>query len=42
MVDPKNFDDQSFVDVKSDVCTIPPNSFILLELLNILEYLEKY
>ena len=29
MVDPKNFDDQSFVDIKSDVCTIPPNSFAL-------------
>ena len=29
MVDPKNLDDQSFVDIKSDVCTIPPNSFAL-------------
>ena len=29
MVDPKNFDDQSFVDIKSDVCTIPPHSFAL-------------
>ena len=29
MVDPKNFDDKSFVDIKSDVCTIPPNSFAL-------------
>ena len=29
MVDPKNFDDQRFVDIKSDVCTIPPNSFAL-------------
>ena len=28
-VDPKAFDDQSFVDVKSDVCIIPPNSFVL-------------
>jgi len=28
-VDPKNFDDKSFVDVKSDVCIIPPNSFAL-------------
>ena len=28
-VDPKAFDDQSFVDVKSDVCIIPPNSFAL-------------
>ncbi len=29
MVDPKNFDDNSFVNIKSDVCTIPPNSFAL-------------
>ena len=27
IVDPKNFDDQSFVDLTSDVCIIPPNSF---------------
>lgn len=29
VVDPKNFDEQSFVDIKSDVCIIPPNSFAL-------------
>ncbi len=29
IVDPKNFDDESFVDVESDVCIIPPNSFAL-------------
>lgn len=29
IVDPKNFDDNSFVDIKSDVCIIPPNSFAL-------------
>src|SRR3954471_194029 len=29
IVDPKNFDEKSFVDVKSDVCVIPPNSFAL-------------
>ena len=29
VVDPKNFDASSFVDVKSDVCIIPPNSFAL-------------
>ena len=29
VVDPKNFDESSFVDVKSDVCIIPPNSFAL-------------
>ncbi|OGQ14498.1 MAG: dCTP deaminase [Deltaproteobacteria bacterium RIFCSPHIGHO2_02_FULL_40_11] len=29
IVDPKNFDDKAFVDVKADVCIIPPNSFAL-------------
>jgi len=29
IVDPKNFDAGSFVDVHSDVCIIPPNSFAL-------------
>jgi dCTP deaminase len=29
MVDPKNFSSQSFVDRKTDVCVIPPNSFVL-------------
>ena len=29
IVDPKDFDDDSFVDVESDVCIIPPNSFAL-------------
>lgn len=29
VVDPKNFDDQSFVNLKSNVCIIPPNSFAL-------------
>lgn len=29
IVDPKNFDDKSFVDVKADSCIIPPNSFAL-------------
>lgn len=29
IVDPKDFDANSFVDVKSDVCIIPPNSFAL-------------
>ncbi|MDT8311614.1 MAG: dCTP deaminase [Methylophaga sp.] len=29
IVDPKNFDDNSFIDVTSDVCIIPPNSFAL-------------
>ncbi len=29
IVDPKNFDPKSFVDIKADVCIIPPNSFAL-------------
>jgi dCTP deaminase len=29
IVDPKNFDSNSFVDLRSDVCIIPPNSFAL-------------
>ncbi len=29
IVDPKDFDDNSFVDVESDICIIPPNSFAL-------------
>ena len=29
VVDPKNFDPQSFVDIKADVCIVPPNSFAL-------------
>lgn len=28
-VDPKSFSDDSFVDRKTDVCVIPPNSFVL-------------
>ncbi len=29
IVDPKNFRDHSFVDIQSDVCIVPPNSFAL-------------
>jgi len=29
IVDPKNFDPQSFVDYEGDVCIVPPNSFAL-------------
>jgi len=29
VVDPKNFDARSFVDVTTDICIIPPNSFAL-------------
>ena len=29
VVDPKDFDESSFVDMRSDVCIVPPNSFVL-------------
>ena len=29
IVDPKDFSPKSFMDVKADVCIIPPNSFVL-------------
>jgi len=29
VVDPKNFDPKSFVDMDTDVCIVPPNSFAL-------------
>ena len=29
VVDPKHFDEKSFVDIKTDVCIVPPNSFAL-------------
>ena len=29
IVDPKNFDDKSFVDIRGEYCIIPPNSFAL-------------
>ena len=29
VVDPKNFDDKSVVEINDDVCMIPPNSFAL-------------
>ena len=29
VVDPKNFDPKSFVDLVSDICIVPPNSFAL-------------
>lgn len=29
IVDPKNFDDRSFIDIVGDECIIPPNSFAL-------------
>lgn len=35
IVDPKNFNEDAFVDIEGDVCIIPPNSFALA---NTLEY----
>ena len=29
IVDPKNFDEKSFVEFSGDVCVVPPNSFAL-------------
>src|ERR1700741_3774614 len=29
VVDPKNFDERSFVTIRTDVCIVPPNSFAL-------------
>ncbi len=29
VIDPKSFDPRSFVNVKTDVCVVPPNSFVL-------------
>ena len=29
VIDPKQFDPRSFVDIKADVCIVPPNSFAL-------------
>src|SRR5665213_336011 len=29
IVDPKRFDEKSFVDIEAEVCIIPPNSFAL-------------
>ena len=29
LVDPKNFDEKSFVELKADECIVPPNSFAL-------------
>jgi dCTP deaminase len=37
VVDPKNFDPASFVDIEGDDCLIPPNSFALAETVETLE-----
>jgi dCTP deaminase len=29
VIDPKHFDPRSFVDLKADICIVPPNSFAL-------------
>ena len=40
IVDPKNFDDKSFIDIESDVCIIPPNSFALARTIEYVTPLE--
>ncbi len=40
VVDPKNFDPASFVDIEGDYCLIPPNSFALAETVEYLEILR--
>ena len=37
VVDPKNFDPAAFVDIETDECLIPPNSFALAETMEHLE-----
>jgi len=37
VVDPKNFDPASFIDLEADECLIPPNSFALAETVERLE-----
>jgi dCTP deaminase len=37
VVDPKQFDPLSFVDIEGDSCLIPPNSFALAETVELLE-----
>ena len=29
IVDPKHFDEKSFVTIQTDICIVPPNSFAL-------------
>jgi dCTP deaminase len=29
IIDPKQFDESSFVNIRGEICTIPPNSFVL-------------
>lgn len=41
VVDPKNFDESSFVDVIGDVCIIPPNSFALAHTVEYLRILLR-
>jgi dCTP deaminase (EC 3.5.4.13) len=42
VVDPKNFDSKSFIDLISDVCIVPPNSFALGRSVNISKYQETW
>ena len=44
VVDPKNFDENSFIDLVADECIIPPNSFALArtEQLNTLRFRVQF
>lgn len=42
IVDPKDFSNKSFVERKTDVCVIPPNSFVLLLPLNIFAFPKMF
>ena len=41
VVDPKNFDEKSFVDFHGDSCIIPPNSFALARKTGLADNLEE-
>ena len=42
VVDPKNFDEKSFVDIQDSECIIPQILLHLLEQLNISRYQDRY
>ena len=42
IVDPKAFDERSFVDIKSDVCIIPPNSFALARTVEYFRHMHTF
>ena len=42
IVDPKSFDEKSFVDFKGPVCIIPPNSFALASTVEFSAFRARY